>query len=359
MRRPNLGNAALLAGSVIFMLILLEVGLRLYAGVYEGAHVLWLRNFIGDKVDQFRGNTHSVYDERLGWVAKPNVHSRFFNTDMYGTRLAGRVDRPLPQGAILASGDSFTFGDDVHDNESWPAYLEAITGTPVINAAYGAWGTDQIVMRAEEMLEIAHPKVLILGYFWHDMERTEHSIMFGAQKPYYTIEAGEPVLHNVPVPRFSGMVQELGWARTVLGYSYTFTWFAERLGFQGWLYPGFIKNKRATTEGTGEQISCLLMQRLKQHSAAAQIRLLLVMQYEFGVFAEPQPQAALAVLNCARDLGFEIVDTWAPLSEIRTSNPRHFSDLFRFHQAIPGHMSALGNWVVATAIAERLEGRKN
>ena len=351
MRRANWVNAALLAGSVLFTLALLEVGLRLY----EGVRVLRVRNFIGDRVDQFRIHTRSTYDEILGWVEKPNVHDRFFNTDQYGFRLANRVDRPIPQGAILASGNSFTFGEEVDDNESWPAYLEVITGTPVINAATGAWGTDQIVMRAEEVLEVVHPKTLILGYYWHDIERTEHAIMFSGHKPYYTIETGELVLHNVPVPRFTGMVQELGWARTVLGYSYASTWFAQRLGLQEWLYRGFIKNKRATPEGTGQQITCLLMNRLKQRSAAAQIRLVLVMQYGYDDFDRPQPQVAVAVMNCARDLGFQTVDTWVPLSEIRGSNPEHFHDLFRFRQAIAGHMSPLGNWVVAIAIAEKVK----
>ena len=345
----------MIAASIAATFVVLELGLR----VYEGVRVLRITNFIADQVDQFRARTRSVYDEKLGWKARSDVHDRFFNTGQYGIRLANRVDRPVPQGAILASGDSFTFGEEVDDDESWPADLEAITGTPVINAATGAWGTDQIVMRAEEMLEIAHPKVLVLGYFWPDMERTELAIMSGGQKPYYTIEAGELVLHNVPVPRFTGVDQELGWARSVLGYSFAFTWFAQRFGLQGWLYRGFTKTKRATPEGTGQQITCLLMKRLKQRTQAVPIRLVLVMQYGFSDFAGPQPAAAIAVLNCGRDLGFDQIDTWAPLAEIRASDPARFQALFRFHQTVAGHMSALGNWVVATVIAERLASPGN
>ena len=101
------------------------------------------------------------------------------------------------------------------------------------------------------------------------------------------------------------------------------------------------------------------MKRLKQRAATASIRLMLVMQYAYRDFAGPQPPPAVAVLNCAHDFGFDTIDTWTPLAAIQASDPAHLRTLFMFHQTIATHMSALGNRVVATAIAERLASPRN
>jgi hypothetical protein len=349
MRRANWVAAALLAGSVIFALIVLEAGLRLY----EGVHVLRVTNFIRDQVDQLRVHIRSVYDERLGWAPKPNVHDRFFNTGSYGIRLGNKVDRPVPQGAILVSGSSFAFGEEVDDNESWPADLETMTGIPVINAAAGAWSTDQVVMRTEDMIEIARPKTIILGLVWHDAWGAEYEINFGARKPYYTAEAGNLVLHNVPVPRFAGSTQELGWVRSVLGYSYTVFWIAQRLNLHDWLYAGHAEFKRATPVGTGEQITCLLLRRLRERTEREGIRLMLVMQYHYQDLQEAQPPLSKTILKCADDVGVDTIDSWRRLAEVLKDDPARFASLFNHG---PGsHMSPAGNRLIASEIVRKMQ----
>jgi hypothetical protein len=331
-------------------LLVFEVGLRLY----DGVRVLRITNFIRDRVDQ--ADVHySVYDEQLGWITKPDFHRRFFNTGRYGIRLAGGVDRPVPQGAILATGDSFTFGEEVDDNESWPAILETITHTQVVNAATGAWGTDQTVMRAEQMIEIAHPNVIVVGIFWPDMDRTEMAVFAGSPKPYFAIEEGELVLKNVPVPRFRGMMRELGLTRTILGYSYTVFWLGERLGLQHALYGAYTASQRAMPEGTGVRVTCLLLRRLKEQTDREHIRLLLVMQYAYQDFPGSQPAPAAAVLRCAADLTIATVDMWSLFDRIKAENPNRFHSFFNFRQSIASHMSAAGNAVVAEEIARRLK----
>jgi hypothetical protein len=343
-------NVALVLGALIFALVLIEVIVRFSAGV----RVLRVANFIGERVD-FSGVHHIDYDERLGWVSRPYVHDRHVNTGAYGIRLTGRVDRPVPQAAILASGDSFTWGGEVDDDESWPAYMETITGTPVLNAATGAWGTDQIVMRAETLIEVAHPGILILGFFAHDIGRAEQAVNFGAPKPYFTIETGELILHNVPVPRPAATTHGLGLDRAVLGYSYAVVWLAERLGLHSWLYRDYVEFSRATPEGIGEEITCLLLKRLAERTEHEHIRLILVAQYPYSDFPEPQPPSSVAVLKCARDLGIETIDTWRPLAELYASDRARFGLQF-VRQTDAPHMSAIGNKGIAAQIAKRLQG---
>jgi hypothetical protein len=350
LRRLSL-NAALIAISLCITLIIWEIGLRLH----EGIPLLGFTNFIGDRVNAAKQGASFFYDERLGWQVTPNQHWPGFNTGAYGVRLPSSTDRALPIGAILASGDSFTFGSDVSDAESWPADLEARTGTPVVNAAVPGWGTDQIVMRAEDMIDIARPQTIIVDFLWYDIGRTEEETNFGAHKPYYTIEDNELVLHNVPVPPFEGRVRELGLVRGVLGYSYAIYWAAGRLGFDGWLGSVNTQLNRATPGGTGQRITCLLLKRLKERADPRGIRLIMVMQYGVGDFVRSQPKPAIDVISCAAGMGVETVDTWTSLAEIYARDQALFRSLFIVQETGWSHMSADGNRLVASAIADRLQ----
>jgi hypothetical protein len=65
LRRLSL-SAAVVAGSVLFMLILFEVGLR----VANGISPLRLTNFIREGADPMRTQAQAIYDEILGWRPK-------------------------------------------------------------------------------------------------------------------------------------------------------------------------------------------------------------------------------------------------------------------------------------------------
>jgi hypothetical protein len=162
-------------------------------------------------------------------------------------------------------------------------------------------------------------------------------------------------LHNIPVPRFPGMVRKVGWVRAVLGYSYTFFWLGQRLGSPQWLYGDYVEFVRATPPGTGEQITCLLLKRLKERTEREQIRLMLIMQYAYPDFPGTRPASSIAVLDCARDFGIEALDTWSRLAELQASDPAGFASLFNFYQGVVLHMKPAGNRLVAAEIASRLQ----
>jgi hypothetical protein len=354
--RKVLVNGALVAMALVASLIVLEFALRLY----ERVPLLQINNFVRDHVDQFRVVASSMYDERLGWRAKPNLHLvvsvngvlRTETTDSLGNRLSGK-----PRGAstseVLAVGDSFTYGTDVGDGEAWPALLEDLIGAPVTNASSQGWGTDQIIMRAEDMIDLIHPRILILGFFWQDILRAEDEIDFGAYKPYYTIEADALALHDVPVPHITATVHDLGFARTFLGYSYAVFWAARRLALGDFLGSSYTEEKRVTPRGTGQAVTCLLLRRLMERARGDSIRLVLAMLHGNRDFALPQPAEALAVLGCAGELGYDTVDTWAPFARIFASDQTRFRALFVTPEKW-SHLSAAGNSLVAAAIAQRL-----
>ncbi|HEX7116929.1 MAG TPA: hypothetical protein VF193_17515 [Steroidobacter sp.] len=66
-----------------------------------------------------------------------------------GFRVSGSQ---APQGpATLAVGDSFTFGDEVSDEDTWPACLQERWATPVLNGGVFGYGAAQAVLRAREL----------------------------------------------------------------------------------------------------------------------------------------------------------------------------------------------------------------
>lgn len=160
--------------------------------------------------DPANGVRPVAYHPRLGWIPTPSQSTPGYpssrrwtsNSDESGIRSNGRsmwtAKRP-----ILAVGDSFTFGDEVNDDETWAAHLEEILNKPVLNAGVGAYGIDQAFLRAELLLDEYDPDVVILAFISEDVNRTEYAhYPYGrGWKPYFEYENGSLVLRNVPVPR--------------------------------------------------------------------------------------------------------------------------------------------------------------
>jgi hypothetical protein len=61
------------------------------------------------------------------------------------------------------------------------------------------------------------------------------------------------------------------------------------------------------------------------------------------------------VISCAGEMGIETVDTWASLAEIHARDQALFRSLFIVQQTGWSHMSAGGNRLIATMIADRLQ----
>ena len=109
----------------------------------------------------------------------------------YGIRKNGPNDDLLRSGGVLAVGDSFTAGSETADEDTWPAQLERIIHRPVVNGGVGGYGSDQIVMRAEKLLPIVRPQVLLVGMLDLDILRAGYS-SFGRQAPPAQLAGADP-----------------------------------------------------------------------------------------------------------------------------------------------------------------------
>ena len=348
-------NVATLLVSLLISLLVIEIGYRLAAGV----PVLRLANWRTDRVITLNlGELKGIADPVLGWINRPwNKHEDGYSTIDYGVR-QNFDETTIRTGAVLAVGDSFTEGWQVKDYESWPAYLEKLANVPVVNAGTGGYGVDQVVLRAEQMLPIVKPKILIVGVYEVEIVRVGYSV-YGAPKPYFTIENGGLRYHPpklVEPHEHSGLLWSIAYpVREILGYSAALDFVMARLRPNFWhgsegddLYNKIDINEAAVT--------CALLQRLKAQADKDTIKMMVFLQYEASLivasdWVSPNPRLVAA---CSQAAGIRVVDQFASLREIVRGNPKSISDYYWDHGVVFGHMTAKGNAHAASLLAPAL-----
>jgi hypothetical protein len=350
------GNLVLLLVSFLITLLCLEVGYRVVAGL----PVFKLANWRTEQVVKVNlGELKAEYDPVLGWTNKASSYNEDgYTTIQYGVR-RNFEETTIRTGGMLATGDSFTEGWEVKDHESWPASLEKLTSAPVVNAATGGYGADQTILRAEQMLPIVKPKVLLIGFHEIAIVRAGYSI-FGAPKPYFTLENGEPRYHP---PKFVEPREKntLTWkiayeVRELLGYSALADYLFTRLNPNFWHGDG-AHDLYQKTDVDEVAVTCALLKRLKAQTDKDGIRVLLFLQYYATlILSSEQPgPASLAVAACAKAMGIRVVDQFASLrSIVITGPPNVIREYYWYYDGTFGHMTAKGNMNAAVLINSAL-----
>lgn len=202
----------------LFFTVLLgiEVGLRIFFSVPQFQPLLfvneslsWRRNWVAR-----HGDTEDItyafdrYDPLLGWRNQPDVRGmevfddKTLNTNNHGFR--GIVDTSYEKEPdrlrIAVLGDSFTFGDEVSDEETYVHFIQQkIPEAEIINMGVHGYGHDQIFLFYESEGQRFSPDVVILGFTKIDMERNVLDFRDFA-KPVFVEENGQIKLQNNPVP---------------------------------------------------------------------------------------------------------------------------------------------------------------
>src|SRR5258708_2785318 len=97
-----------------------------------------------------------INDQRLG--ARPNP-------DFPGHDKRGFRNQTIPSEiAVVAMGDSQTYGMGVKREEAWPKQMEALSAQPVYSMACGGWGPTQSLLLFDEAIAL-HPKVIIEAFY--------------------------------------------------------------------------------------------------------------------------------------------------------------------------------------------------
>jgi hypothetical protein len=149
-----------------------------------------------------------IYDPSKGWVSKPHLRdmkisdNKILNTNSTGLR--GKTDynygRNDSRVRILTLGDSFTFGDEVSDNETYPYYLQQlIPNAEVINLGMHGYGHDQMLIFLREEGVKYKPDIIILGFLPMDMHRNLLNFRDYA-KPKFILDNKKLSITGSPVP---------------------------------------------------------------------------------------------------------------------------------------------------------------
>jgi len=345
-------NMLLVLSSVLLGLLCVELAFR----AATGTGLFRLANWRTERVIVARLLDRTIVDPVLGWTVRSHYRSHEYNTLDHGIR-RNFAETAIRGGSILAVGDSFTEGWEVDDDESWPAYLEKRLGRPVVNAGVGGYGTDQIVLRAEQIVPVVKPEIVIVGFLDFDIVRTAHT-HFAAPKPWFSLEGGK-LRYHPPAPlapdRRQGALN--AWQRrlrNILGYSLVADHLLARLAPDYWYSDGLGDYQLAGIDAVA--VTCALLQRLKQELDAQHIRMLLFMQYYawFIYAADTAPPDARRVLACAQAAGIQTVDHFPSLRAIAVSRPNALADYYMTWGELHTHMNALGNQHAAELLANAL-----
>ena len=336
-RARAIGTVVLSVGAT---LVVLELGARLLTGSLAS----W-----GPAADV---GEHSIAVPDLGYVLRDDVAVRVregfeVHTRRNGIRSNGEQRPSRERPVTLVVGDSFAFGDEVLDSETWPAALERVMDAPVVNAAVPGFGLDQSVLRAERLVPSMAPDRIVVSFVPHDVRRCAMSIWSRHAKPWFDVESGALHAH----PMFARSVWRHSLAPTLSRSVLIESLFHDALRSDG---PDTFAHHR------GDEVACRLLERIAALGREHGARVVLLAQPQTPLPTDPRypadpadrrPDAELAanVVACGERQGLPVVDAISAVARLPAARREA---LFAGH----GHNSPEGNRVIAEIVREALEG---
>jgi hypothetical protein len=168
---------------------------------------------------------HAAYDSLLGWISLPNLHDPDYfgahrslstNRDGMRIRVGAAADSATRRLGVICSGDSFTFGSGVGDDDTFCADLETdFPAVQTLNMAQPGYGIDQAYLWYRRDGS-RHPHQLhLFTFIWDDFERMALTSFTGYPKPRLGLHADTIEVRNIPVPRWHGISNWPGIARVL------------------------------------------------------------------------------------------------------------------------------------------------
>jgi hypothetical protein len=208
--------------SVVWLVALLEIAPRLFFATNLVMHQSVRRALLGNDDSSWRlfwivahrqheewTGKYSIYHPVRGWAVMPNVRNmtpfgkgKLVNSNSKGLRGSDEYSylRTPGKQRILVLGDSFTFGTDVADNETYSHYLQSsLPNAEVLNLGVQGYGQDQTLLYLQEEGVKYHPDVVVLGFMFMDTYRNLWNF-FAFAKPKFEMTPVGLKLTNVPVP---------------------------------------------------------------------------------------------------------------------------------------------------------------
>jgi hypothetical protein len=315
----------------------------------------------------------TIFDPLLGWTLRPGAVSADgrirINAAGARSRREYTIRKPAGVLRIAAFGDSYTFGDEVRDEETWCHQLErSRDGLEVINFGVNAYGTDQACLRFMHHAKEFEIDVVLCGFMPKDALRNVNvyrpAYSHGARahtKPRFLLrEDGALELFANPARsrehleelRRTGALLEIllkhdYWVRRAPAAYLDSPLFAS--SFARMLYARY-ENRRDVDgllrDANSEpfQVTLAIVEKMAGGAAARGQRFFfVVLPHPAAVDADPRPWDQLA--EAVRNKGIPVIDCTDALMEIARDGAL----------AMPGeHYTPAGNAAVARVLAARI-----
>jgi lysophospholipase L1-like esterase len=194
----GIANAGIAAASLVAMLIVLELGVRL---------------FVPEPLWRFReGSQDWTSDPEIGWVNRPAIDVEslsaqgmiHFQTNSDGLIPVGaRRERTPGVLRIMIFGDSMVVGRDVPQSQNYSVRLEAILrerGIPVevINAGVLGYSTDQALLLMQRYVPRYRPDLVIFGSTSNDFGGNSLRFAYAQSKATFHLDRDARLRYTAP-----------------------------------------------------------------------------------------------------------------------------------------------------------------
>ena len=325
--------------------------------------MLFLRSAGGKVRDASFSWSYTIYDPELGWVSAPNV----FAADMYGpgmhlrTNSRGfRNDHEIAEDTsasgrrrAICSGDSFTYGYGVGNDQTWCARLGVIAPClETVNLGQGGYGVDQAYLRYRRDAGRLPHDLHLLAFITNDFARVGWDSFFGYGKPRLKLAEGALTVTNVPAPRRPFYVK---WLTAIADDVRDLRTFEMLDRARKKLWPGAIRQDRASDSAMPDEMGELLkkiFEETKRLAAQRASKLVLVYLPSPGEYSPDKRSGAWSefLQREAEALRIPLIDL---LRQHRDLSPSEAATLFSEQYR---HLSVKGNDYVARAIYRSLTG---
>ncbi len=213
--------------AIVIFIILFEIGVRVLSFISPEFRCLTFSDssdqLICKQEDQlkkhkkkynqptdFQNQKCDKLDSLLGWVPKPNCQSGKYLTNSVGFRGIKEFSLLKEKNRIIFVGDSFTWGEINHNNETFPHYLDTLLNEDVdiINMGVHGYGPGQFFLYFMREGLKYNPDIVVFGLFLPDIHRSMYRFT-EYFKPRFIIKNGNLQLDktSTPIPDFDSALR--------------------------------------------------------------------------------------------------------------------------------------------------------
>lgn len=293
---------------------------------------------------------HTQYDEEIGWVNLPNIHikdlygpGRYLttNSQMFRNDKDFSASIPGDKVRIICSGDSYTLGYGVSNNNTWCQQLTTINNRiETVNLGQGGYGNDQAYLWYMRNSKKLDHDIHIFAFITADFMRMQTANFRGYGKPLLKLQEGVLVNKNRPVPKRSYMIPKLATIRTQLAQLHSVQLLKQ------WFSPVRSESDDDKQYDEVQKVSSKIFENLYQINQAKDSILVIVYLPtngdHAGTYSEPWRQFLKKEAN--RN-GWIFIDL---IEEFRKYPRNKIMELYR------GHLNEAGNAYIADILYKKL-----